>query len=74
MDYTVGVRVGNAEASPSRKPDNSNTLFDRDYYFKFGTAAPWIEPGNTDFPKTVPFVRSQQRYDALKQAVDPHIG
>ena len=67
VDYKVGVTVGNAEASPSRQPDNSNVLFDRDYYFKFGTAAPWIPPGNTDFPKSIPFVPSQQRYDALKK-------
>jgi len=70
VDYTVGVTVGNPEASPSRKPDNTNVLFDRDYYFKFGTAAPWIAPGSTDFPKTVPFVRVQQRYDALKKYKD----
>lgn len=67
VDYEVGVRVGNNEASPSRAPDNSNVLFRQDYYFKFGTAAPWIEPGSTVFPKTMPFVLSQQRYDNLKK-------
>jgi len=67
VDYTVGVTVGNKEASSSRAVDNSNTLFDRDYYFKFGTAAPWIEPDSVDFPKTMPFTPSQQRYDALKK-------
>jgi hypothetical protein len=70
VDYKVGVTVGNPEASPSRKPDNSNVLFDRDFYFKFGTAAPWISPGSTDFPKAIPFVKSQQRYDALKKYKD----
>ena len=70
VDYKVGVTVGNLEASPSRKPDNSNVLFDRDFYFKFGTAAPWISPGSSDFPKTIPFVKSQQRYDALKKYQD----
>ena len=67
VDREVGVQVGNPEASPSRKPDNSNVIFDKDHYFKFGVAAPWIEPGNTDFPKTMPFTPSQQRYDALKK-------
>ena len=71
VDYTVGVTVGNPEASTSRRVDNSNVLFDRDYYFKFGTAAPWIAPdAPTDFPKTMPFVRVQQRYDALKKYRD----
>ena len=70
VDYEVGPLVGNPEASASRKPDNSNVLFDRDYYFKFGTAAPWIEPGSTDFPKSMPFTKSQQRYDALKEYKD----
>lgn len=67
VDREVGVQVGNPEASPSRKPDNSNVIFDKDHYFKFGVAAPWIEPGNTDFPKSMPFTPSQQRYDALKK-------
>ena len=67
VDYQVGVQVGNPEASPSRATDNSNVLFKQDYYFKFGTAAPFIPPGSTDFPKTMPFVVSQQRYDALKK-------
>lgn len=65
MDYPVGVQVGNSEASPSRASDNANVLFKQDYYFKFGTAAPFIPPA--DFPKTMPFVPSQQRYDALKK-------
>jgi hypothetical protein len=42
-------------------------LFKEDHYFKFGTAAPWIEPDSTEFPKTIPFVLTQQRYDALKK-------
>lgn len=67
VDRQVGVQVGNPQASPSRKPDNSNVLFDKDHYFKFGVAAPWIAPGSTDFPKTMPFTPSQQRYDALKK-------
>ena len=70
VDYAVGVQVGNAQASPSRKADNSNVLFAQDYYFKFGTAAPWVEPDSTEFPKTMPFVRVQQRYDALKKYGD----
>jgi len=70
VDREVGVTVGNPEASASRKPDNSNVLFDKDYYFKFGVAAPWIEPDTTDFPKTVPFTRVQQRYDTLKKYGD----
>ena len=67
VDYEVGVTVGNAEASKSRKSDNSNVLFNQDYYFKFGTAPQWIEDGNTDFPKTMPFSPSQQRYDTNKK-------
>lgn len=66
-ERTIGVTVGNADASVSRKYDNSNVLFEKDYYFKFGTAAPWIDPDSTDFPKTMPFTKSQQRYDALKK-------
>lgn len=67
VDRDVGVTVGNDEASPSRKVDNSNVLFGQDNYFKFGVAAPWIEPDSTEFPKTMPFVLSQQRYDTLKK-------
>ena len=67
VDYQVGVTVGNPQASASRKADNSNVIFSQDYYYKFGTAAPWIEPGSTDFPKTMPFTPTQQRYDALKK-------
>ena len=67
VDRQVGITVGNSEASPSRKVDNANVLFFQDYYFKFGTAAPWLEPDSTDFPKTMPFTRIQQRYDALKK-------
>ena len=70
VDRDIGVTVGNSEASPSRKVDNSNVLFTQDNYFKFGVAAPWIEPDSTDFPKTMPFVLSQQRYDALKKYGD----
>ena len=67
VDYQVGVNVGNSDASLSRKPDNSNVIFGQDYYYKFGTAPTWIEDGNTDFPKTMPFTPSQQRYDTLKK-------
>ena len=67
VDRQVGINVGNDEASRSRKVDNSNVLFAQDYYFKFGTAAPWLEPDSIEFPKTMPFTRIQQRYDALKK-------
>jgi hypothetical protein len=67
VDREVGVQVGNPEASASRKPDNSNVIFDKDHYYKFGVAAPWIAPGSTEFPKSMPFTPSQQRYDALKK-------
>lgn len=67
VDRPVGIQVGNNEASTSRATDNSNVLFGQDYYFKFGNAAQWIEPDATDFPKTMPFVLSQQRYDAKKK-------
>mmetsp|Transcript_24854 Transcript_24854/g.71868 ORF Transcript_24854/g.71868 Transcript_24854/m.71868 type:complete len:279 (-) Transcript_24854:124-960(-) len=67
VDRELGPQVGNPEASASRKFDNSNVLFGQDTYFKFGTASPWIEPGDTSFPKQMPFVLSQQRYDALKK-------
>ena len=67
VDRDVGVTVGNSEASTSRKVDNSNVLFSQDNYFKFGVAAPWIEADSTEFPKTMPFVLSQQRYDSLKK-------
>ena len=67
VDRELGVQVGNREASPSRSPNNSNVLFSQDQYFKFGVAAPWIEPGSTEFPKQMPFVLSQQRYDTLKK-------
>lgn len=67
VDYEVGVTVGNPQASKSRRTDNSNVIFGQDYYYKFGTAAPWIEPGGTEFPKTMPFAPSQQRYDAMKK-------
>jgi hypothetical protein len=67
LDREVSATYGNAEASPSRSRDNSNVLFDRDNYYKFGMAAPWIHPDATDFPKTMPFVPNQQRYDAYKK-------
>jgi len=66
-DREIGIQVGNPEASPSREQGNANVLFSQDHYFKFGAAAPWIEDGNTDFPKTMPFTLSQQRYDTLKK-------
>jgi hypothetical protein len=67
LDREISVTYGNVEASPSRSRDNSNVLFDRDNYYKFGSAAPWIPPDSTDFPKTMPFVPNQQRYDAYKK-------
>ena len=67
LDRPVSVTYGNNEASPSRRNDNSNVLFNQDNYYKFGAAAQWIEPGTTEFPKTMPFVLSQQRYEALKK-------
>jgi hypothetical protein len=70
VDYEVGVTVGNPMASKSRKADNSNVVFSQDYYYKFGTAPQWIENGNTDFPKTMPFTPSQQRYDTMKKYRD----
>jgi hypothetical protein len=70
VDRSVGIQVSNPEASPSRKADNSNVLFDKDYYYKFGVAAPWISPDTTEFPKSMPFTVSQQRYDNLKKYGD----
>jgi hypothetical protein len=70
VEYEVGVTVGNPLASASRKADNSNVVFGQDYYFKFGTAPKFIEKGNTDFPKTMPFTPAQQRYDTLKKYGD----
>ena len=67
VDYEVGVTASNPQASKSRRADNSNVVFNQDYYFKFGTAAPWIENGSTEFPKTMPFTPSQQRYDTMKK-------
>ena len=68
MDRELGVTVANSEASPSRAKDNTNVLFAQDYYFKFGTAAPWIDDSNVnEFPTQMPFVRVQQRYDALQK-------
>ena len=67
LDRPVYVTYGNSEASPTRAPNNSNVLFAQDNYYKFGSAAQWIEAGSTEFPKTMPFVPSQQRYDALKK-------
>ena len=67
VDREVGVQVGNPEASLSRMAANENVLFTQDSYFKFGSAAPWIEPDTTEFPKAMPFTPSQQRYDALKK-------
>ncbi|KAL3806013.1 hypothetical protein ACHAXA_010776 [Cyclostephanos tholiformis] len=68
LDREVSVTHGNPEASTSRSRDNSNVLFDRDNYYKFGSGAPWIyPPGSIDFPKTMPFVPNQRRYDALRR-------
>lgn len=67
VEYEVGVTVGNSQASASRKADNSNVVFGQDYYYKFGTAPEFIEKGSTEFPKTMPFTPSQQRYDTMKK-------
>mmetsp|Transcript_10092 Transcript_10092/g.24713 ORF Transcript_10092/g.24713 Transcript_10092/m.24713 type:complete len:301 (-) Transcript_10092:325-1227(-) len=68
LDREVSPLFGNPEASPSRSRENSNVLFAQDNYYKFGAAAQWVDPpGSTDFPKTMPFVPSQQRYEALKK-------
>mmetsp|Transcript_43854 Transcript_43854/g.92231 ORF Transcript_43854/g.92231 Transcript_43854/m.92231 type:complete len:309 (+) Transcript_43854:258-1184(+) len=67
LDREVSIFYGNPEASPSRARDNSNVLFVQDNFYKFGAAAQWIPAGSTEFPKTMPFVLSQQRYDALKK-------
>ena len=67
MDREVSIFYGNKHASPSRRNDNSNVLFSQDNYFKFGAAAQWTETDSTDFPKKMPFVLSQQRYDGLKK-------
>ncbi len=68
VDRPVGVTINNPEASFTRAFDNSNVLFQQDYFFKFGTAAPWIDESNRlEFPTQMPFVRVQQRYDALQK-------
>ncbi|KAL3905508.1 MAG: hypothetical protein SGILL_009651 [Bacillariaceae sp.] len=67
VDYEVGVTVGNPLASPARKFDNSNVIYGQDYFYKFGTAPQFIEKGSTEFPKTMPFTLSQQRYDTNKK-------
>lgn len=67
LDRPVSVLFGNSEASPSRRSDNSNVLFNQDNYYKFGAAAKWIQPGATDFPERMPFVPVQQRYSSLKK-------
>jgi hypothetical protein len=56
VDYEVGVMMGNDQASPSRSVDNSNVLFNQDFYYKFGTAPPWMSS-----PQTMPFTPNQQR-------------
>jgi len=68
VDRPTGVTVGNPEANANRASDNTNVLFQQDYYFKFGAAAPWITEANrADFPTTMPFTRVQQRYDAYQK-------
>lgn len=67
VDYKVGVTANNADASKSRRSDNSNVVFGQDYYYKFGTAPRFIPKGDTSFPVQMPFVFSQQRYDTLKK-------
>ena len=74
-DKEIGILVNNPNASPIRKYDNSNVLFDKDYYYKFGTGIQYIEPpGNTSFPKTMPFTKSQQRYDSMKKYRERIVG
>ena len=74
-DKEIGILVNNPNASPLRKYDNSNVLFDKDYYYKFGTGIQYIEPpGNTSFPKIMPFTKSQQRYDVLKKYRERIVG
>jgi hypothetical protein len=67
VDYKVGTTVGNDGASTRRRSDNSNVVFSQDYYYKFGTAPQFIKEGEIDFPKTMPFTLSQQRYDTMKK-------
>jgi hypothetical protein len=70
VEYEVGVTAGNPQASKSRKVDNSNVVFSQDSYFKFGRAQPFIPSGSQEFPKTVPFTRITQRYEAYKKYKD----
>lgn len=67
LDRPVSIFFGNAEASPSRRNDNGNVLFNLDNFYKFGAAAQWLQPDSTEFPVTMPFTPSQTRYDALKK-------
>jgi hypothetical protein len=70
VEYEVGVTAGNSQASKSRKVDNSNVVFSQDSYYKFGRAQPFIRSGSTEFPKTIPFTRITQRYEAYKKYKD----
>ena len=67
VDYKVGTTAGNAGANTRRRSDNSNVIFNQDYYYKFGTAPQFIKEGEIDFPKKMPFTLSQQRYDTMKK-------
>jgi len=51
VDYKVGTTVGNVGANIRRRSDNSNVIFNQDYYYKFGTAPQFIMEGEIDFPK-----------------------
>jgi hypothetical protein len=67
-DRQIGILVNNPDACTLRQRDNSNVLFDKDYYYKFGTGLQFIDPpGNTSIPKSMPFTKTQQRYDSLKK-------
>eukprot|EP00588_Corethron_pennatum_P007014 CAMPEP_0194292112 /NCGR_PEP_ID=MMETSP0169-20130528/44948_1 /TAXON_ID=218684 /ORGANISM="Corethron pennatum, Strain L29A3" /LENGTH=260 /DNA_ID=CAMNT_0039040191 /DNA_START=154 /DNA_END=936 /DNA_ORIENTATION=+ len=55
----------NGGASRSRRADNSNVVFVQDHYYIFGTAPPFIPPGDTSYPEKLPFVPSKQRVEAL---------
>jgi hypothetical protein len=67
VDYKVGTTVGNVDANTRRRSDNSNVVFNQDYYYKFGTAPQFIKEGEIDFPKIMPVTLSQQRNDTMKK-------
>jgi len=55
----------NGGASKSRRADNSNVVFVQDHYYIFGTAPPFIPPGDMSYPEKMPFVPSKQRIETL---------